>query len=224
MPILRKLPFALEPDTLLRSLGDRGSQPATQEAARTACALATELAEPAAAYEIVAVDAIAGDTAVVGDGVHLQLGPHADLLAPAQRAFAWVLTAGATLEERVNQLFAEDQALEGYFLDAAATMVLGLAAENIKTLVEAEAEELGWGVGRRLAPGSLVGWPVRDQDQLLSLVPAAEIGVTITKSHMLMPRKSTTALVGIGPGYKEHTVGTVCHLCNLRATCWRRRN
>ena len=31
-------------------------------------------------------------------------------------------------------------------------------------------------------------------------------------------------VIGLGPGYESHEVGSVCHYCVLRDTCWRRRD
>jgi len=222
MPTLRELPFSLTVDALARSLGERGGEPAFREPVTRVMEMIEDLAEPAAAYEVLPVQEVGEAYAVVGQSTRLALGPHADLLAPAKEAFVFLVTLGPAVEERVEQLLKGGETLEGYLLDSAAVMTLGLAGDNLKRMVEARAAELGWGVGRRLAPGSLVGWPLRDQDNLVSLLPIQEIGVSITKSHVLVPHKSATALVGLGPGYEEHTVGTVCYLCNLRATCWRR--
>jgi hypothetical protein len=224
MPTLRELPFALTVDTLIESLGERGHEAAFREPAERVVEMVAGLAQPAGVYDVVPVHEVGESYAVVGEGTRLELGPHADLLAPAKQAFVFLVTVGPGVEERINQLLANGESLEGYLLDSAAIMALGLAIDNMRSLVEARAAELGWGVGRRLAPGSLVGWPLRDQDKLVSLLPMGEIGVSITKSHVLVPHKSATGLVGIGPGYEEHTVGTVCYLCNLRATCWRRRS
>jgi len=224
MPILKDLPFSLSADTLARSLGEHGSEPAFLEPVTRVVEMVEDLASPAAAYEVLPVQEVGDSYAVVSQDTRLNLGPHADLLAPAREAFVFLVTLGPAVEERVEQLLKGGDTLEGYLLDSAAIMTLGLASDNLKQMIEARATELGWGVGRRLAPGSLVGWPLRDQDNLVSLLPIQEIGVSITKSHVLVPHKSATGLVGIGPGYEEHTVGTVCYLCNLRATCWRRRS
>jgi cobalamin-dependent methionine synthase I len=223
VPILRELPFSLTADVLAHSLGERGDEPVFREAVTRVVKMIEELAKPAAVYDFVPVREVGEDYAIVGQDIRLSLGPHADLLAPAKQALIFLVTLGPAVEERVEQLLKAGDTLEGYLLDSAAVMALGLAGDNLKRMAEARAAELGWGVGRRLAPGSLVGWPLRDQDKLVSLLPIQEIGVHITQSHVLVPHKSATTLIGLGPGYEEHTVGTVCYLCNLRATCWRRR-
>lgn len=223
MPVLRELPFALPVEALANLLGERGAEAAFREIAARVVRTIEDLAKPAAAYDLFPIQEIGTDYAVVDRGTRLSLGPHADLLAPAKEAFIFLVTLGPAVEERVEQLLKDGETLEGYLLDSAAVMALGLAGDHLKRIAEARAAELGWGVGRRLAPGSLAGWPLRDQDKLASLLPIQEIGVRVTSSHVLVPHKSVTGLVGLGPGYEEHTVGTVCYLCNLRATCWRRR-
>ena len=68
-----------------------------------------------------------------------------------------------------------------------------------------------------------MGWNVRGQRDLLSLIPIDEIGVTLTSSYMLVPQKSGSGLIGTGPGYEQSQVGTLCHWCSLQSSCWRRR-
>jgi len=68
-----------------------------------------------------------------------------------------------------------------------------------------------------------VGWPLRGQRELCSLLPLDEIGVHLNKYYVLEPHKSFSSLIGLGPGYESGQVGSICKYCALRDTCWRRR-
>ena len=224
MPVIRDMPIGLTTNILARAIEGLDRKPALVEAAKDVIDAIEQLAEPAAAYEILPIHKVDKTSALVGDSVHLDLGPHADLLAPAKRVFVYAITLGPQIETYVEQLFASEQIVEGYLLDSAAVVALGLAGQHITHLVESTAAEAGWGVGCRLSPGSLVGWPLRDQTKLVKMVSCDEIGVILTEGHMLTPHKSATGLVGLGPAYEAAKVGSVCHLCRLRDTCWRRHN
>ena len=161
----------------------------------------------------------------------LTVGPKAHLLAPAKRLLAAVYTIGPALETRVGELQRAGDLLLSYMLDCAGVMALGLVGERLRRLAEEQAAAAssharsggGWGVSPSLSPGSLVGWPVQGQRELCALLPLADIGVRLNKYCVLEPHKSVSLVIGLGPGYESHEVGSVCRYCALRDTCWRRR-
>jgi len=67
----------------------------------------------------------------------------------------------------------------------------------------------------------LVSWPVQGQRELRALLPLADIGVRLNEHCMLQPQKSTSGVIGMRPGYKAQQVGTICHYCSFRDSCWR---
>jgi hypothetical protein len=96
---------------------------------------------------------------------------------------------------------------------------LGVLGQKINQLAEIEAASRNWGVGRRMAPGSLKGWTMEDQKHLANLLPKEKLGVSITPGGMLVPLKSATAVIGMGPDYSSQKVGTVCQWCKHEKTC-----
>jgi len=136
---------------------------------------------------------------------------------------AAVSTIGPALEDQVSELHASREALDAYMLDSVGVVALGAVGEAMRRAVEERAVELGWGVSPALAPGSLVGWPLRGQRDLCALLPLEAIGVQLNAHHVLEPHKSASTLVGLGPDYPSRRVGSVCRFCSLADTCWRRR-
>jgi hypothetical protein len=68
-----------------------------------------------------------------------------------------------------------------------------------------------------LSPG-LVGWPVAaGQRQIFALLDTAAAGVTLTEGSMMVPKKSTSMVIGIGPDV-EHA-GESCDYCSMAETC-----
>jgi hypothetical protein len=157
------------------------------------------------------------------DSAGLTVGPKSHLLAPAKRLLAAVYTIGPALETRVGELQRAGDLLLSYMLDCAGVMALGLVGERLRRLAEEQAAGRGWGVGPALSPGGLVGWPVQGQRELCALLPLADIGVQLNRYCVLEPHKSVSLVIGLGPGYESHEVGSVCRYCALRDTCWRRR-
>jgi hypothetical protein len=153
----------------------------------------------------------------------LRIGPKADLLRGAERALVSVVTIGPELERRVHELQAAGEGLKSYLLDSAGVVALGAVSEAIRCLAEEAAADHKWGVSPSLSPGSLVGWPLAGQRELCALLPLDVIGVQLNSHCVLVPYKSVSGLIGLGPGYEASRVGSVCKYCSLRNTCWRRR-
>jgi hypothetical protein len=65
----------------------------------------------------------------------------------------------------------------------------------------------------------LPDFALTEQQNLLELVGADKIGVTLTASGVLVSRKSTFVVVGIGPQMTRWTQAEVYARCSLRESC-----
>jgi hypothetical protein len=224
MPILRDITINLTIEELLATQGRNERQPALVVAAEEAIALSQTLCAPAAVYGEFEIRGVAGKRVELAvNSAGLTVGPKADLLAPAKQLLAAVYTIGPALEPRVGELYRAGEPLLSYMLDCAGVMALGMIGQRLRRLAEEQAAGRGWGVSPSLSPGSLVGWPVQGQRELCALLPLAGIGVQLNQYCVLEPHKSVSMVIGLGPGYETHEVGSVCHYCTLQDTCWRRR-
>lgn len=246
MSILRDVTITLTAEELLAAQGQNEGQPGLMAAAEEAIALGQTLLAPAAVYEEFEVHSVAGERVALcpreqgsrgaqeQEGISsapplprsltplgLTVGPKAHLLAPAKRLLVAVYTIGPALEARVSELYKAGEPLLSYMLDCVGVMALGMVGDRLRRLAEERAAEHGWGVSPALSPGSLVGWPVQGQRELCVLLPLADIGVRLNQYCVLEPHKSASMVIGMGPGYEAHRVGSVCHYCALRDSCWR---
>ncbi len=234
MPVLRDVPLVLTTEEVLEAQYDRRRRNPPvwlTEAAEQALAIGRPLLAPATVFDEFAVGDVVGERVRLSTGPSsaegasrgLSVGPKADLLAPAARLLVAVYTIGPALEERVGALQAVGESLLALMLDNVGVVALGALGEQLRQRAEARAAELGWGVSPALSPGSLVGWPVQGQRELCALLPLHEIGVRLNEHCVLVPHKSVSVAIGLGPGYTSHQVGSVCCYCSLADRCWRRR-
>jgi hypothetical protein len=224
MAILRDVTINLTAEELLAAQGRNEGRAGLMAAAEEAIALGQTLFAPVAVYDEFEVRGVAGERVELAvDTASLTVGPKADLLAPAKRLLMAVYTIGPALEARVGELYGAGKPLLSYMLDCVGVMALGVVGERVRRLAEERAAGRGWGVSPALSPGGLVGWPVQGQRELCALLPLADIGVRLNQYCVLEPHKSVSLVVGLGPGYDSHEVGSVCRYCALRDTCWRRR-
>ena len=137
--------------------------------------LALDLVRPAAVYRLVEVVAVSGENVTFRSGDQsektLRLGPKAGLLAPAETAMASVVSIGGGLEAEVKRLNRKKDVFNSYVLDCLGVAYLNLAGKSLIAEAERIAAGKGWGVGRRLAPGSLVGWALAGQRDICEMAP-----------------------------------------------------
>jgi len=223
MPVLRDFKITIDRNEVLKRQTKGQPNDNLNSIADWAIERAQELIKPAVAYAVYDSEGVEDEELVLQGGIRLRLGPHADLAAGAKKVIASVATIGPNLEAEVRRLMAGPDVLKGYVLDCAGVVAVGQTAMQLREVIQKMAEAEGWGVSPALYPGSPMGWPLKGQRDLVALVPVDEIGVHLNPSYLLVPQKSSSSLVGIGPEYSEKTIGALCHWCALQDSCWRRR-
>ena len=152
----------------------------------------------------------------------LHIGTRANLLDPALECFAAVTTIGGELSEKTREFEAAGDLLRAYILDIIGTLALDETHKAFRQTVESYVISKNWGVGPVMQPGSLEGWAIEDQDCLVKLLPIESIGVTLNAQYIMIPFKSTSCLVGVGPGYETMGVECLCEDCPRLDCIWRR--
>lgn len=119
------------------------------------------------------------------DGLLVQLFPAAAGLALA------VVTIGPALEAEVTRLAGAGSLSEAAILDAWGSELAEAAARATGCRLGATGAAAGFIGGGRSSPG-YGKWPLEGQDVLFRLLPAGEIGVQLTGSRVMVPRKSVS--------------------------------
>ncbi len=208
----------MEEELFFEEQGGALKRPSMQGAARAALERARPLVRPAIVYDWLPVKLLEKHQAQVGEAV-FRLGRHADLLDEAVEVFLGLVTVGPAIEEESRALQAAGKALDAYMLDAAGVYGVGLLIHKAHGLAEEEAARRGWGVSAELAPGQLSGWPLADQIVIGRMLGVESVGVRVTDSGILVPQKSASLMVGIGPGYESTEVRSPCEFCDVQETC-----
>ncbi|MCB2192809.1 MAG: hypothetical protein KQI62_14660 [Deltaproteobacteria bacterium] len=214
----------IDPDRLALAINRGRPDETLRQCVQENLPQAKELVTPQAVYELWTVVETGPDWVRVeaGDGssAALTVGPHADLLSPAQMVMASAATIGQALDDAVKRLNQQKDLYSAYVLDCLGVAFLAEAGRAVDSLAEQEAAQRGWGVGPRLAPGSLPGWELSDQKVLAQLLLRDPGPVSLTQEGVLRPFKSATSLIGMGPGYTSGRVGRICHMCSRSDDCW----
>jgi hypothetical protein len=180
---------------------------------------ARELLAPAAIYTILPVRTFEHQQVVLDGGATFSGPLVARALAGAAEVAVAVCSIGSALDERVSALFAAGDPMRALALDGAGTAAVKLLAGMVDVRICDAASMRGWSVGMRASPGQ-EGWPIQQQHVLFGLVPGEKIGVRLTSSCLMLPRKSVSFIVGLGPELRADAVP--CDFCSKRERCqWR---
>jgi hypothetical protein len=219
--ILRNIQLHIDADMVLRGQGAdpaviRARQPRLVEIAERAVQEGSRLIEPAMVYCFAPVEAMKHERLILTDGTPLSGSLVAQHLAPARYVALIVCTVGAAIDDHISALMPRDPAyalaLDGYGSAAAEALGTELCAR-----LEQDATRLGHCTSVPISPG-MVGWPVEvGQPQIFSHLDADAIGVTLNDSAQMLPRKSTSLVLGFAP--TPFAAGTPCDFCALRSTC-----
>jgi len=107
-------------------------------------------------------------------------------------------------------------------LDACATQLIEEYCDEIERQIREEVTAVGFMVTGRYSPG-YGDFDLEIQPELIAVLDAERrIGLTCTGSLILLPRKSVTAVIGLGRGLTRRQ--DACERCDLRSRCEYRKD
>jgi len=131
-----------------------------------------------------------------------------------------VCTIGPALEERVEKLARSGRSTRAMVLDAIGSAAAEAAADASNGSICAEAFREGRAPGARRSPG-YDRWPVAEQRLLFDVLRPEEVGVTLTASCMMTPRKSVSFAVPLDAGAAAPRHASRCARCGLAGCPYR---
>ena len=139
------------------------------------------------------------------------------LLADCEEAVLMALTLGSDLEKRLMREEVLNMS-DAYVLDVCASQAVEAAADDFERKLRSRLLSQGKYLTNRFCPG-YGDLPLDTQKSLLDITNAARaIGLTLTRTDLMVPRKSLTAVMGISSRPKKAIYGGCAH-CPLLTKC-----
>lgn len=142
----------------------------------------------------------------------------AGLLRKADEAALFVCTIGPRMEQWSRELQREGNVLLAFLVDTVASVAVENAADLLHDHIGLAMEQRGLKTTNRYSPG-YCNWSVAEQHRLFSLLPAGFCGITLTESALMVPIKSISGIIGIGPAVKR--VEYTCDVCGVKDCTYR---
>jgi len=108
-----------------------------------------------------------------------------------------VVTIGSSLENKVSEFFTQGEYPRAIALDAVGTVAVEALSKYVRNLICQEVKDRNLQITRHFSPG-YNDWDISQQKDIFKIIPADKIGVSLTESYMMVPKKSLSWVIGIG--------------------------
>lgn len=160
--------------------------------------------------------------------------PEADLILPgkdivkhlkhSKKVCLVAATIGPQLESKVAELFRQKEYAGGTILDAVGSDAVEKVADQLQDKLKFIAKKQGYHITWRFCSG-YGDVPLEINRKLAAAVNAESIGIRVTNTNMLIPRKSILGIVGFN--LREETaipLANKCSYCNATNCPYRNRS
>lgn len=125
----------------------------------------------------------------------IELSP-TDLLA--KNVIVYVVTIGSGIDDEVKSMMRRNEMFDAYLLNGIGAGAAEMVANDLNRYMNDTNTEINYKY-RRLSPG-YGDWNISDQTKIFELLnPEKYMGVKLTDSHLMLPEKSTSGIMGLTP-------------------------
>lgn len=138
-------------------------------------------------------------------------------LKGAEACALFIATAGTEYQQFIDDC--ADDILQTFIADAIGSVIAEACGDRMEETLQEQINKLNWNRTNRFSPG-YCGWHVKEQQKLFPLFNGKTAGVALTDSSLMMPIKSISGIIGLGPDvrYLQYT----CGICT-QENCYKRR-
>ena len=165
------------------------------------------------------IKSVQGSRVVIEGSVVFESEVLAQLLERCDQVAVFALTIGGHLEETVDQLTDNGLVVQASVLDAIGSAAVESVADFVYGTIREIARARGLYTSRRFSPG-YCDWEVGQQKKVFRTVNGDSAGIRLTDGCLMLPRKSISGIIGIGP--KEIANYNPCKGCD-KVDCIGRR-
>ncbi len=161
------------------------------------------------------------ENGVVGleGNVELKSPTLARVLRDCKTAVCFIATIGPAIDQAVKQANSKHNLTEAYLVDKIGSAAVEDVVDAFQRLMGAHAQKRHEGMTYRFSPG-YCDWPLGEQKKLFSLVDTTRIGVSLSSSCLMTPRKTVSGIFGVLP--PGHVPYNPCISCGKKQCTARR--
>lgn len=221
MPSIYKFKLHLTVDQVLAGQGGdpavlRNRSPKLTELAQAAIESGEPLLRPSIHFHSYEVKGTSQQALALENGKRLPGDLIVRQLGAAKKVVVLICTIGPDLGRFTHRISNEDPSL-GLALDGLGNAAIDQLSVEACRIFEREAATSSWKCSPPISPG-WEGWPVEEgQPAIFQLLAAEKPPVELTPNCLMLPQKSQSFVLGMGPDVPSGQ--SPCELCNLNASC-----
>jgi hypothetical protein len=171
-----------------------------------------ELINPLYSCVIKDVEWARGSIALIEGSIVFKSRVITKLLEHCPQVAMFLVTIGEYLEETVSQLAQAGLILQATVLDAIGSDAVEKVADFIQDRIREMAVADGFITSRRFSPG-YCDWNIGQQRMLFYSLAGNTLGVRLTGECLMIPQKSISGIIGIGPSTDDVENYNPCKTC-----------
>jgi len=129
-----------------------------------------------------------------------------------------VATLGGRMDAWSRGYFARGDPVAGFVADTIGSVAVDAVANWLAAEIQTRAEANGDAVTNHYSPG-YCDWNVAEQQHLFALLPPGFCGVRLTPSSLMVPIKSISGVIGLGPAVRK--LDYECNICTVEECIYR---
>ena len=137
----------------------------------------------------------------------------APLLEQCEKAAMFLVTIGEHLEEMAYRLAEDGLIVQATVLDAIGSVAAEGVADYVQGKIKETANNQGLVISQRFSPG-YCDWDISQQRTVFWAVSGDSMGIHLTDGCLMIPRKSISGVIGIGPRYGNVENYNPCRTCD----------
>lgn len=156
------------------------------------------LVSPALAYEIKKIERIEKNTVYLENEISFSTSILAKVLEHCKEMVFFIVTIGSAVENEAARLNNDGRLTESYILDRLGSLTAEYIVNTFCNNMKRHYKNKGFGTTLRFSPG-YCDWQITEQKKLFLLLDTERVGVTLTESCLMHPRKSISGVFGLFP-------------------------
>jgi len=180
------------------------------------------LIEPSYSCVVRDIKLVQGSRVIIEGSIIFESQVIASLLEQCEKAAVFVVTIGERLEEMAYRLAEDGLIVQATVLDAIGSVAAEDVAEFVQGKVREIADDQGLAISQRFSPG-YCDWDIGQQSRILWAVDGDSMGIRLTDGCLMIPRKSISGIIGIGPRDGSVDNYNPCRTCDKHNCPGRRR-
>jgi len=170
------------------------------------------LINPLYSYIIKDVEWARGSIALIEDSIIFKSQVITQLLEDCYQVAIFLVSIGKYLEETTAQLAKDGLILQATVLDAIGSGAVEKVADFVQDGIKEIAEAQGLVTSRRFSPG-YCDWNIGQQRMLFYALTGNTLGIRLTGECLMIPQKSISGIIGIGPSIDSVENYNPCKTC-----------